>query len=146
MLQCSGVVQADTVIANAVSSASYAPGAGNMWRHPLGRRKIGGMAHDLELLRREVAVTAGVDLALASPRRHGTKSSNYVLHFRAKRRKLARCRTCGPVVARCGSDCARVLRSRRSVRGVANGHRVRGRRVWRRRNIRSRRGSPVLLR
>ncbi len=31
MLRCSGVVQADTVIANAVSAASYTPGAGNVW-------------------------------------------------------------------------------------------------------------------
>jgi uncharacterized protein (DUF2345 family) len=30
-LRCSGVVQADTVIANAVSAASYTPGAGNVW-------------------------------------------------------------------------------------------------------------------
>ena len=31
MLRCSGVVQADTLIANAVSAASYTPGAGNVW-------------------------------------------------------------------------------------------------------------------
>lgn len=31
MLSCSGVVQADTLIANAVSAASYTPGAGNIW-------------------------------------------------------------------------------------------------------------------
>jgi len=31
MLRCSGVVQADTLIANAVSAASYTPGAGNLW-------------------------------------------------------------------------------------------------------------------
>jgi len=30
-LRCSGVVQADTVIANSVSAASYTPGAGNVW-------------------------------------------------------------------------------------------------------------------
>lgn len=30
-LRCSGTVQADTVIANAVSAASYTPGAGNVW-------------------------------------------------------------------------------------------------------------------
>ena len=30
-LHCSGVVQADTVIANSVSAASYTPGAGNVW-------------------------------------------------------------------------------------------------------------------
>jgi uncharacterized protein (DUF2345 family) len=31
MLRCSGVVQADSVIANTVSAASYTPGAGNVW-------------------------------------------------------------------------------------------------------------------
>jgi hypothetical protein len=31
MLRCSGVLQADTVIANTVSAASYTPGAGNVW-------------------------------------------------------------------------------------------------------------------
>jgi uncharacterized protein (DUF2345 family) len=31
MVQCSGVVQADTVIANSVIAASYTPGAGNVW-------------------------------------------------------------------------------------------------------------------
>ena len=31
MLQCSGVLQADTVIANSVAAASYTPGAGNVW-------------------------------------------------------------------------------------------------------------------
>jgi len=30
-LRCSGVVQADTLIANSVSAASYTPGAGNVW-------------------------------------------------------------------------------------------------------------------
>lgn len=30
-LRCNGTVQADTVIANAVSAASYTPGAGNVW-------------------------------------------------------------------------------------------------------------------
>jgi hypothetical protein len=30
-LRCSGVVQADTVIANTVVAASYTPGAGNVW-------------------------------------------------------------------------------------------------------------------
>ena len=30
-LRCSGVVQADTVIANTVAAASYTPGAGNVW-------------------------------------------------------------------------------------------------------------------
>lgn len=31
MLRCSGAVQADTVIANSVSAASYTPGTGNVW-------------------------------------------------------------------------------------------------------------------
>jgi hypothetical protein len=31
MVQCSGVLQADTVIANTVVAASYTPGAGNVW-------------------------------------------------------------------------------------------------------------------
>ena len=31
MLRCSGVVQTDTLIANAVVAASYTPGAGNLW-------------------------------------------------------------------------------------------------------------------
>jgi uncharacterized protein (DUF2345 family) len=31
MLRCSGVVQADTVIATTISAASYTPGAGNVW-------------------------------------------------------------------------------------------------------------------
>jgi hypothetical protein len=31
MSKFSGVVQADTVITNAVVSASYTPGAGNIW-------------------------------------------------------------------------------------------------------------------
>jgi len=31
MVQCSGVVKADTVIANTVSAATYTPGAGNVW-------------------------------------------------------------------------------------------------------------------
>jgi hypothetical protein len=31
MSRFSGVVQADTVIANSVVSASYTPGAGNIW-------------------------------------------------------------------------------------------------------------------
>lgn len=31
MVQCSGVLQADTVIANTVAAASYTPGAGNIW-------------------------------------------------------------------------------------------------------------------
>jgi uncharacterized protein (DUF2345 family) len=31
MLRCSGAVQADTLIANSVSAASYTPGAGNVW-------------------------------------------------------------------------------------------------------------------
>lgn len=31
VLQCSGVVRADTVTANAFSVASYTPGAGNVW-------------------------------------------------------------------------------------------------------------------
>jgi hypothetical protein len=30
-LRCSGVMQADTVIANTVVAASYTPGAGNVW-------------------------------------------------------------------------------------------------------------------
>lgn len=30
-IQCSGTVQADTVIANSVVAASYSPGAGNLW-------------------------------------------------------------------------------------------------------------------
>ena len=30
-LRCSGVIQADTVIANSVEAASYTPGAGNVW-------------------------------------------------------------------------------------------------------------------
>jgi hypothetical protein len=31
MLQCSGTVQAETVIANPVVAATYSPGAGNVW-------------------------------------------------------------------------------------------------------------------
>jgi hypothetical protein len=31
MVQCSGVLQADTLIANTVAAASYTPGAGNVW-------------------------------------------------------------------------------------------------------------------
>ncbi len=31
MVKCSGVVQADTLIANSVVSSSYTPGAGNIW-------------------------------------------------------------------------------------------------------------------
>jgi hypothetical protein len=31
MVQCSGVLQADTVIANTVTAATYSPGAGNVW-------------------------------------------------------------------------------------------------------------------
>ena len=31
MSKCSGVVQADTVIASSVVGASYTPGAGNIW-------------------------------------------------------------------------------------------------------------------
>jgi hypothetical protein len=31
MSRFSGVVQADTVITNSVASASYTPGAGNIW-------------------------------------------------------------------------------------------------------------------
>lgn len=31
MVQCSGVLKADTLIANTVSAASYTPGAGNVW-------------------------------------------------------------------------------------------------------------------
>ena len=30
-VQCSGVLQADTVIANTVAASSYTPGAGNVW-------------------------------------------------------------------------------------------------------------------
>ena len=30
-LRCSGVIQADTLIANTVDAASYTPGAGNVW-------------------------------------------------------------------------------------------------------------------
>lgn len=31
MVQCSGVLKADTVVANSVAAASYTPGAGNVW-------------------------------------------------------------------------------------------------------------------
>jgi uncharacterized protein (DUF2345 family) len=31
MVQCSGVLQADALIANTVAAASYTPGAGNVW-------------------------------------------------------------------------------------------------------------------
>jgi hypothetical protein len=31
MVQCSGVLKADTLIANSVDAASYTPGAGNLW-------------------------------------------------------------------------------------------------------------------
>ena len=31
MVKCAGVVQADTMIANTVTAATYAPGAGNVW-------------------------------------------------------------------------------------------------------------------
>jgi uncharacterized protein (DUF2345 family) len=31
MVQCSGVLQADTLIANTVAATSYTPGAGNVW-------------------------------------------------------------------------------------------------------------------
>lgn len=31
MVQCTGTLQADTVIANTVAAATYTPGAGNVW-------------------------------------------------------------------------------------------------------------------
>lgn len=31
IVQCSGVLKADTVLANTVSAAAYTPGAGNVW-------------------------------------------------------------------------------------------------------------------
>ena len=31
MVQCTGVLQADTVIANTVAATTYTPGAGNVW-------------------------------------------------------------------------------------------------------------------
>jgi uncharacterized protein (DUF2345 family) len=31
MVQCSGVLKADTVIANTVAASTYTPGAGNVW-------------------------------------------------------------------------------------------------------------------
>ena len=67
-------------------------------KRSLGRRKIGGVAHDLQFLWCEVAVTT--ELALAGIGRHGAQCSNHILYFGPQGRELARGRTCRPVIVR----------------------------------------------
>jgi hypothetical protein len=65
-----GMLQGGTVTAKTVTAASSMPG-GERVVIQSSRRKIGGVAHELDFLRREVAVAPGVELARASTRRHG---------------------------------------------------------------------------
>src|ERR1035441_5733729 len=78
------------------------------------RRKIRSVFHELKFLRREVAIATGVDFPLPRIRGHATQRSNYVLHFRSNRRKLA--------FRRNGSSSS-VTCCRRPVSSVLNGRR-----------------------
>lgn len=90
---------------------------------PLGW-KIRGVLRKLEFLRREVTVTTGVDLALASIGRHPARRARMTfLHSGRGGGKLARCQVCRPIVARGAARCnGPVIRGRLLIAGFGGRH------------------------
>src|SRR5271157_3982575 len=89
------------------------------------RWKTGLVLRELKFLRREVAILAGVNFPLPGIRRHAAQGPNYILHFRAERRKRLRCGVWRPVVDRGRGSCVRpAAGSRRRVNRIVHGRGV----------------------